>query len=147
MYFNTETWYAQLPSCDYSVYSLVWSCPPSMAKQLCSVPADSFCHLLNTALHCDPVELEYMLTALAGGDQSIDLAKEYRWRRSVIGAHSLNADHHHHHSTDNDSRQSRLPPEICSIQPDSRASFPLRFRHASCYIDNRLALIGYAEDI
>jgi len=40
-----------------------------------------------------------------------------------------------------------LPPLVASIQPDTVASFPLRFRHAESYIGNRTVLIGDAAHV
>ena len=40
-----------------------------------------------------------------------------------------------------------LPPLVASIQPETIASFPLRFRHAEAYLGKRTALIGDAAHI
>jgi 2-polyprenyl-6-methoxyphenol hydroxylase-like FAD-dependent oxidoreductase len=40
-----------------------------------------------------------------------------------------------------------VPPLVASVQPETIASFPLRFRHAEAYICNRTALIGDAAHV
>lgn len=38
-----------------------------------------------------------------------------------------------------------MPPSITDIVTNSRATFPVGFGHAACYVNHRVALVGYVK--
>lgn len=38
-----------------------------------------------------------------------------------------------------------VPPSITDIITNSRATFPVGFGHAACYVNHRVALVGYVK--
>lgn len=101
--------------------SLVWSTTPANAAILKSLSPTDFVAMVNAAFRLLPVDLAYLHTI------SSDQLSEYEWREPAT------------------SYERRLvPPLITSVQDGTRASFPLRMRHADTYIGHRIALIGDA---
>lgn len=101
--------------------TLVWSTTPERAALLKSLAPEDFTAMVNAAFRLSPVDLTYMHTLKSGQ------ADEYNWRIQ---------------HTPFEARQ--VPQTITAVQPGTVASFPLKFRHASTYIGERVALIGDA---
>ena len=104
--------------------TLVWSTSIAKAQVLKSLALPDFSALINAALRLSPVDIEYM-TSQASGQIS-----ELAWRQPIMER----------------SNPSPIPtiPCICSIEEDTVASFPLRYRQADSYVSSRVALIGDA---
>ena len=79
--------------------------------------------MVNAAFRLSMPDLNYMLK-LSPSDTSH--ADELSWRVRHTPTPSL------------------IPPPVSAVQPNTVASFPLRFRHADTYISPRVALIGDA---
>lgn len=135
--------------------SLVWSCTPDMARRLKALPPQAFCSLVNGAFRLGKVDIEYilnsssdkMLEALAeakatGGKGDIsevspelvdqvnkEVEDEVQWR---LGNVEL---------VDEDNN---YPINVVNVLPKSRASFPLKMKHADTYVADRVALVGDA---
>lgn len=111
--------------------SLVWSTTPQNAAYLKSLTAESFLALVNAAFHLDQADIKYLFS-LPSTSPSTSSAfthtDELSWRLQ-----------HKSRSTSSPS-----PPLVIAVQPNTVASFPLRFRHANTYIGPRVALIGDA---
>jgi ubiquinone biosynthesis monooxygenase Coq6 len=106
---------------DYA--SLVWSTTPAIAKQLLSLPPETFTALVNAAFRLSHLDLKY-LTTLTDPD---DILKEITWRESLLR---------------ND--ENTLPPRVISVEEATRAAFPLRLNHVDEYTTPRVALVGDA---
>lgn len=107
--------------------SLVWSTNPQNAAYLKSLSPASQTSMINAALRLSQTDLKYLLTLGASSAETHE--SELRWRLQHTSLPpTLN----------------RPPPIISSIQENTLASFPLRFRHATSLIGPRIALLGDA---
>ena len=113
-------------------HSLVWSTHPKHAAYLKSLNPTSFLALLNAAFRLREPDLAYMLSlpATQPGDPDSNAHESELLSRLPHTPSPLPAD--------------KMPPIITSLQPDTLASFPLRFRHASSLVGPRVALAGDA---
>lgn len=104
--------------------SLVWSTTMQNAAYLKSLSPDAQTSMINAALRLDQTDLKYLFTL----DPSLRNAhrEELSWRLQ----HTPSPPH--------------AIPTISSIQENTLASFPLRFRHASSLTAPRVALLGDA---
>lgn len=107
---------------DYA--TLVWTTTPNQAAHLKSLSPLDLIAMINAAFRLEPVDINYMFTIPSGQDS------ELSWRESITNP--------------SNPLDIPLPPQIQSIQTQSIASFPLRFRHADTYISSRIALVGDA---
>ncbi|KAI9221012.1 hypothetical protein BC828DRAFT_382149 [Blastocladiella britannica] len=135
---NATAWQRFLPTgtlamlpldCDTS--SLVWSLPRDLALKLRGLPAADFTALVNAAFFYPPDEVEVLLRNPTG---ATDLAAEIEWRDTV-------------HETESDLGSAVLPPHVLDVADASRAAFPLRVRHASSYVGDRVAILGDAAHL
>lgn len=104
--------------------SLVWSTTPTHAAHLKTLSSADFTAMVNAAFRLMPVDIKYMHTLPSAQTD------ELSWREPATAA-----------------TQTGLPtsfPRILDVQQGTRASFPLRMRHASTYTGHRVALIGDA---
>ena len=111
--------------------SLVWSTTPQNASYLKTLSPESLSALINAAFHLDQADIKYLFTIPSSESSSPPAsihADEFQWRLKHTSRPPL----------------SPRPPLITAVQPNTLASFPLRFRHASTYIGPRVALIGDA---
>jgi ubiquinone biosynthesis monooxygenase Coq6 len=110
--------------------SLVWSITPQNAAYLKTLPADSLIALVNAAFQLDQTDIKYLFTLPNSptSDSPFSHRDELEWRLQ------------HNSSPTSHPR----PPKVTGVQPNTLASFPLRFRHAGTYIGPRVALIGDA---
>lgn len=101
--------------------TLVWSTTPQRAAHLKSLSPIDFTAMVNAAFRLSPVDISYLHTLSSGQ------AEELSWRikHTPFDPHLL-------------------PQDCVSVQDGSIASFPLKMRHASTYISERVALIGDA---
>ncbi|KIX01864.1 ubiquinone biosynthesis monooxygenase COQ6 [Rhinocladiella mackenziei CBS 650.93] len=106
--------------------SLVWSTKPTYASYLKSLPPSEQVTMINAALRLSQTDVKYLFTLPSSSSDTHD--SELRWRLQHTPAPSLN----------------RQPPMVTSVQENSLASFPLRFRHATTLVNPRIALIGDA---
>lgn len=111
--------------------TLVWSTTPQYAAHLKALSSEDFCAMVNAAFRLEVVDIKYMHT-IPDGQTS-----ELSWRESVKNKSNLQP-------TTNNTPSPTLPARVIAVQPNSIASFPLRFRHADIYISSRIALIGDA---
>ncbi|KAI1178794.1 ubiquinone biosynthesis hydrox [Nemania sp. FL0916] len=102
--------------------TLVWSTTPSNARLLRSLSAKDFIALVNAAFRLDQVDLEFMHTMSAGGQED-----ELSWRLP-------------HTRFD----AAAVPQQVVGVQEGTVASFPLKMRHADTYVGERVALVGDA---
>lgn len=117
--------------------SLVWSCTPGMAAQLKALPPAAFCTMVNAGFRLGPVDIQYMLETGARRVQegasaeavSAELQDELEWRLQNVEL------------VDEDNN---IPINIAEVLPKSRASFPLKLKHADTYVAERVALVGDA---
>jgi ubiquinone biosynthesis monooxygenase Coq6 len=103
--------------------SLVWSTTPPIAKQLLSLPPQTFVALVNAAFRLSHIDLKYLST-LTSPDE---IEKEIAWRESLLKED-----------------ENTLPPGIVGVEDSSRAAFPLKLNHVDEYIAPRIALVGDA---
>ena len=110
--------------------SLVWSTTPQNAAYLKTLPAESLVAVVNAAFQLDQADIKFLFS-LPTSPPSLSAFShndELKWRlQHTSRSHSY-----------------PRPPRVTDIQPNTLASFPLRFRHASTYIGPRIALIGDA---
>lgn len=106
----------QLPG-DFA--TLVWSTTPQMAAHLKNLPCEDFVALVNAAFRLSHVDLKFYETLTEG------IVDDVQWRESVTKFD-----------------QSLVPPRVTGVQDATRASFPLKLRHADTYIAERIALVG-----
>lgn len=104
--------------------TLVWSTTPQYAAHLKALSSEDFAAMVNAAFRLEIVDIKYMHTIPKGQ------LSELEWRESVKGGDSQST--------------IPLPGRVFAVQPNSVASFPLRFRHADTYISSRIALVGDA---
>ncbi len=104
--------------------TLVWSTTPQYAAQIKALSSEDFVAMVNAAFQLEMVDIKYMHTIPEGQ------VAELEWREGVTGGGSQS--------------RNTLPGRVIAVQPNSVASFPLRFRHADTYISSRIALIGDA---
>ncbi len=102
--------------------TLVWSTTPENAAVLKALPGQDLVALVNAAFRLPPVDIAYMHTQTAGGQQA-----ELAWRTQ---------------HTKFDARAT--PQAAVAVQDGSVASFPLKLRHADTYVGERVALVGDA---
>ena len=110
-----------LPS-DFA--TLVWSTTPQYAAHLKALSSEDFVAMVNAAFRLEMVDIKYMHTVPNGQ------LSELEWRESVKGGDTQII--------------TPIPGRVIAVQPNSVASFPLRFRHADTYISSRIALAGDA---
>lgn len=110
---------ALLPLND-KMSSLVWSTSPDEAEALLSMSDDSFVDALNSALNAAP-KTDPIVTSVQKGVQSILDGLKLSTKQKEL-----------------------LPPYVSSIEPKSRAKFPLSFGHSAQYVTRNVCLIGDA---
>jgi len=103
--------------------SLVWSTTPPIAKQLLSLPPETFVTLVNAAYRLSHADLQY-LSALSDPQE---IEKEIAWRESLL-----------------EEDENTFPPRVTHVEEGTRAAFPLKLAHVDKYIAPRIALIGDA---
>jgi ubiquinone biosynthesis monooxygenase Coq6 len=110
--------------------SLVWSTTPQNAAYLKTLPADSLIALVNAAFQLDQNDINYLFTLpnSPSFDSTYTHKDELEWRLQHTSRSTFTP----------------RPPKITGIEPNTLASFPLRFRHAGTYTGPRVALIGDA---
>ncbi|KAI9894667.1 MAG: putative ubiquinone biosynthesis monooxygenase [Vezdaea aestivalis] len=101
--------------------TLVWSTLPQHAAFLKTLSHEDFVQTVNAAFRLAPTENGYLHTLDAGQSE------EFLWRE----------DHAVYDA-------SKVPGRITRVQNGTRASFPLKMRHADTYIGTRVALVGDA---
>ena len=114
--------------------TLVWSTTPQYAARLKTLSDEDFCAMVNAAFRLDMVDIRYMHT-IPNGQTS-----ELEWRESVKSRSNVQSTT----TTNDNNNPPPLPARVIAVQPNSVASFPLRFRHADTYISSRIALVGDA---
>lgn len=103
--------------------SLVWSTTPPIAKQLLSLPSQTFVSLVNAAFRLSHIDLKYLST-LTSPDE---IEEEIAWRESLLKED-----------------ENTLPPRVIEVEDSSSAAFPLKLNHVDEYIAPRIALVGDA---
>src|SRR5271163_4446914 len=103
--------------------SLVWSTTPSIAKQLLSLPPETFVALVNAAYRLSHTDLQYLSTL----SDPQEIKKEIAWRESLLKED-----------------ENTFPPRVTQVEDATRAAFPLKLAHVDRYIAPRIALIGDA---
>ncbi|ODQ66410.1 ubiquinone biosynthesis monooxygenase COQ6 [Nadsonia fulvescens var. elongata DSM 6958] len=103
--------------------SLVWSTTPELAEHLKSLSSKDFVAMVNAAFRLKDVDLRYMYTMKEG------LTEELEWRRQ-------------HTIIENEDNS--IPLMAVDVLDRSRASFPLKLKHADTYVSERVALVGDA---
>lgn len=121
--------------------TFVWSIKNEKGHILKSITNDDiFVSLLNAAIKLDEVDLDYVLNKLAADPNDFSVIDDIGWRLSALEPDNLPGDHDYNSGN-------KLPfemPEIVSVQPKSRAAFPLKMAHVDSYISHRVALLGDA---
>ncbi|GAO50735.1 hypothetical protein G7K_4856-t1 [Saitoella complicata NRRL Y-17804] len=105
--------------------TLVWTTTPALAAKLKAMSHADFAALVNAGFRLSDVDLRYLYEA---GAKEGEVKEQCEWRESVVKA----------------DKREFLPPRVVEIQEGSRASFPLKMRHADSYCDERIALVGDA---
>ncbi|CAL1296844.1 unnamed protein product [Larinioides sclopetarius] len=108
---------ALLPLSD-DLCSLVWTVSLPMCEKLLNMPEDQFVDSLNSSLW------------------------DEEKKNSVVESAILNLKNLISTLTPGYEPVRQLPPSILSVQPNSRAAFPLGLGHATEYVAPRVALIG-----
>ncbi|OSX60240.1 hypothetical protein POSPLADRAFT_1148165 [Postia placenta MAD-698-R-SB12] len=142
-----------------TVSSIVWSTKPPIAKALTASDPAVLATMINAAFRLPEVSIRYLhsqiLEAHAAGTPLTpqQILEETSWRER---SHSINQYSAYSLSALGKTAPGGIPPEdsdalppfITSIQPDTIASFPLRFNHADTYIGGgdgaRTILVGDA---
>lgn len=102
--------------------SLVWSVPSKEAKRLLKVTDEEFVDALNDALW----KVYPKDGIVEGGMKALEqLLEQFSLKTGIT-------------------RQ--LQPSITNIIDGTRASFPLGFGHATSYVANSVALVGYVNN-
>ena len=139
---------ALLPSLP-GYMTVVWSTTPARARALVAADDDAFVAALNGAL-LKPNGGLPPGTSMASSELGTGAG---RWDqlgggRSAAGmmstlAHRFGTPWAHYLSNASGSGPPTVP-HIASVEPGSRAKFPLKFAHAASYVGPRLALVGDA---
>ncbi|KAI9143417.1 hypothetical protein BKA69DRAFT_1061789, partial [Paraphysoderma sedebokerense] len=108
--------------------SFVWTLPTPLAQKMKTVSPVDIPHMINIALHYPSVELDYVFNQISKGNE-LDFEQEFTWRSDVYGM------------GDNDAVSSI--PKVQSLESPI-GMFPLRLRHATRYVVQRVALVGDA---
>lgn len=103
--------------------SLVWSTTPELAQWLKSLSPQDFCAMVNAGFRLGPVDLKYMSSLSSG------LIDEVQWRLETTVLHD---------------EDNTVPIPVVDVLENTRASFPLKMKHADTYISERVALVGDA---
>jgi ubiquinone biosynthesis monooxygenase Coq6 len=103
--------------------SLVWSTTPPIAKQLLSLPPQTFALLVNAAFRLSHIDLKYLFTLTSPEE----IEKEILWRESLLKED-----------------ENTFPPRVVGVEDSSRAAFPLKMNHVDEYTAPRIALVGDA---
>ncbi|KAH8832778.1 hypothetical protein DL96DRAFT_1583324 [Flagelloscypha sp. PMI_526] len=141
--------------------SLVWSTQPPLAKALQAAEPSVLVTMINAAFRLPDVSMQYLHKLILQLHKKgtpitlLQLQEELAWRERShnISSHSPYSSLPPEGSNEGvppiDSDM--LPPLITSIQPDTIASFPLRFNHADAYLgslvdggNGRTVLVGDA---
>lgn len=110
--------------------SLVWSTNVENAKYLKSLSPQAMASAINASFRLSMPDLTYILNLPneASATTVDPHTEEYTWRVDRIKS----------------SLPEYTPPPVISVQRNTVASFPLRYRHTSSYISPRIALVGDA---
>lgn len=133
--------------------SLVWSTRPELAKALTDAGPVVLAHLVNAAFRLPEVSMRYLHHRILEGPTTASaIMEEIRFREA---AHQIDE----HSVLSSIAAASDVgvplpdaesyPPLVTSVQPNTVASFPLRFNHSDVYIGqgergNRTVLVGDA---
>uniref|UniRef100_UPI0035901FE2 ubiquinone biosynthesis monooxygenase COQ6, mitochondrial-like n=1 Tax=Myxine glutinosa TaxID=7769 RepID=UPI0035901FE2 len=124
---NNVAWQRFLPSGPIAMLplsgdlsSLVWATSPHHAKELMDMSEETFVDAINSMFWSDSRRSEFTDNASAAFRSALSLILP----------------------TGSPVRQ--LPPSVASIDPGSRATFPLGLGHATDYVAPRLVLVGDA---
>jgi ubiquinone biosynthesis monooxygenase Coq6 len=109
--------------------SLVWTLPTSLSDKLVQTTPAKFVLAINTAFQNPWPDVQYILRNL---DNLMDeeIHQEISWGLDRV--------------RDNKDIVRVNVPSVIDIVGTSRGAFPLKLRHATNYIDNRIALVGDA---
>ena len=105
--------------------TLVWSTTPANAAHLKSLSEPDFLAMVNAAFRLSTVDVKYMHTIPSGQEEELE------WRMKHTPQVGIEEGY-------------QIPHLVTRLQEGSRASFPLRMRHADTYATHRVALVGDA---
>lgn len=103
--------------------SLVWSTTPERAAHLKTLSSEDFSAMVNAGFRLTPADLDYLHTLTEG------VADEVQWRLS---------------NTVIEDEDNTCPVPVLRVLDKTRASFPLKMKHADTYVSDRVALVGDA---
>lgn len=134
--------------------SLVWSCTPDMARRLKALPEQAFCQMVNAGFRLEKVDIEYILNtasdmmfAAVPGSSSNPRFDITQVPQEVIEEVNAFVDDQVQWRLENTTlvdEDNNYPINITGVLPRSRASFPLKMKHADTYVSERVALVGDA---
>ncbi|EWC45252.1 hypothetical protein DRE_05979 [Drechslerella stenobrocha 248] len=102
--------------------NLAWSTTPEKVAHLKSLAPEDFVAMVNAAFRLSYTDIDYLHNLKSG------VVDEVEWRESVTKYPD----------------PPQIPARIVEVLEGTRASFPLKMRHADKYIGERMALIGDA---
>ncbi|KAK6332788.1 putative ubiquinone biosynthesis monooxygenase [Orbilia brochopaga] len=102
--------------------NLAWSTTPEKVAHLKSLAPEDFVAMVNAAFRLSYTDIDYLHNLKSG------VADETKWRESVTKYPD----------------PPQIPVRITEVLDGTRASFPLKMKHADKYIAERIALVGDA---
>ncbi|KAF3919744.1 hypothetical protein ABW20_dc0107757 [Dactylellina cionopaga] len=102
--------------------NLAWSTTPEKVAHLKALSPENFVAMVNAAFRLSYVDIDYLHKLTDG------VADEAKWRESVTKYPD----------------PPQIPVRITEVLEGTRASFPLKMKHADRYIGERIALVGDA---
>lgn len=138
-----------------TVSSLVWSTKPPLAKALGKLDPQAIAYLVNAAFRLPRISIDYLherlLETEASSAQTESILDEIKFRERSHGIDEESALCSTHATAEigvPPLGSQLYPPLVKSVQPETLASFPLRFSHAESYLGegifSRTVLVGDA---
>lgn len=132
--------------------SLVWSCTADMARRLKVLPPAAFCQMVNAGFRLEKVDIEYILNeasdmifaALPDPTARFDLAQVPQQVVEEVDRLVEDQVQWRLENTTLVDEDNNYPINVVNVLPKSRASFPLKMKHADTYVSERVALVGDA---
>ena len=111
---------------NHGYHSLVWTIPKNISQNIMKLKDQDFLELLSVAIHNPVEDLEYLFKKITKDESSeVNFRLESEWGFGRLGKGVYN-----------------YPPTILDMQPNSRASFPLKMRNSVDYFKERIVLVG-----
>lgn len=139
---------AMLPLPD-GFASLVWSCTPDMARKLKALSPKAFCTMVNIGFRLGKQDIEFILNDTFEKfqllEKEVDLSAEEKEAKISEIEEELQSEFDWRlANVELVDEDNNYPIYVKDVLDKSRASFPLKMKHADTYVAERVALVGDA---